>query len=153
MNTGEFRDWANGVTPEEFNAAVREIHEAAGWEVEAAGDATTGVDYHLTRPRRYRVLAVRRWSGREATAAGSSAVQRIAGAALEQGASEAAVVSSGPCSVEARTTARRITQQSGLDAEAVSVDDLHDFVEREGLWSVVDDYQATSGIETAGAFD
>ncbi|MFC4357859.1 restriction endonuclease [Halobium salinum] len=153
MHAGEFRNWANGVTPSEFEAAVREIHEAAGWDVEPASETATGIDYHLTRPRRYRVVSVRRWSGRESTAAGSAAVQRVAGAALEHGASEAAVVSSGPCSVEARTTARRITQQSALDAEAVSVDDLHDFVRQEGLEAVVADYEPSSGIETAGAFD
>lgn len=153
MKRGEFRDWANGVTPAEFEAAVREIHEAAGWEVEQADDATAGIDYHLTRPRRYRVLTVRRWSGRESTTVGAEAVQRIAGAALERGATEAAVVSSGPSSVEARTTARRITQRSQIDAEAVSVDDLQDFVERNRLQSVVSDYKPSSTIDTAGAFD
>lgn len=153
MNRGEFRDWANGVEPAAFEAAVREIHEAAGWTVETDGNDRSAVDFHLTQPRRYRVLGVWRWSGRQSTTVGSKAIQRIAGAALEHGATEAAVVSSGPCSTEARMTARRITQQSQIDAEAVAVDDLQDFVERNGLGSVVADYPSTSTIDTAGVFD
>jgi HJR/Mrr/RecB family endonuclease len=152
MDTEAFRDWANGVAPAAFERAVREIHEAAGWEVETA-EETAGIDFLLTQPRRYRVLSVRRWSGRESTAVGSAAIHRIAGAALERGATEAAVVSSGPGSVEARTTARRITHQSGLDVEAVSVDDLHDYVRRNELTSVLADFPTQSTIDTTGAFE
>jgi hypothetical protein len=152
MDMEGFRDWANGVSPAEFERAVREIHEAAGWKVEAAEEAVR-VDFHLTQPRRYRVLSVRRWNGHESTAVGSAAVQEIAGAALEQGATEAAVVSSGPGSVEARTTARRISHQSGLNAEAVSVDDLHGYVQRNELESVLADFPTSSAIDTAGAFE
>lgn len=132
-----FRDWVVDLDEDdsEFERLVGDVFDRLGWDstvTQRSGDG--GVDVHLERPGRRKVVQVK-----HSPKVGPRTVDRIAGAALANGATEACVVA---ISVTggAKDRATEISEESHVEVEAFGTRELHRKFQRVELWDLMDEY-------------